>query len=380
MADDLMLDESVTERRRRTRSTVYRYLYASDTPCSKQRIAAELNLSLPTVYQNLTELYAAGLIDYCGAQPSSGGRPAMLISVVPDARVSVGLSITERRLRFILTDLRGNELGYKDVHHRTALTDPEFSRFLAGELELFLDENSVVREKLLGIGVTIAAVVSPDTSTIVFAPTLNLYNVPFDRLLHKIPYPTHPDNDGTSGGFAEWFTQTDSRDIAFLSLEDGVGGAVLINGAQYIGGNNRSGEFGHMCVEPGGLQCACGKRGCLEAYCTAMRLSNDLGITLREFFAGVDGGNAEYRALLGDYLRHLALGVHNIRLALDCDIVIGGFMAKFLEPYFPRLRAILTETDPFDKDARYLRLSRYPKHAALMGAAFYYVKRFLDSI
>lgn len=380
MVDDIMLDGSMTERRRRTRSAVYRYLYDSDTPCSKQKIAADLNLSLPTVYQNLTELHAAGLIDYCGAQPSSGGRPAMLITVVPDARISVGLSITERRLRFILTDIKRNELGYKDVHHQMPLTDPEFSRFLAGELELFLDENKIVREKLLGVGVTIAAVVSRDTSTIVFAPTLNLYNVPFERLLHSICYPTHPENDGTSGGFAEWFMQTGSRDIAFLSLEDGVGGAVLINGAQYLGSDNRSGEFGHMCVEPGGLKCSCGKHGCLEAYCTAARLSNDLGITLREFFAGVESGNAEYRALLDDYLEHLALGVHNIRHALDCDIVIGGFMAKFLEPYFPRLRALLAEIDPFDTDGGYLHLSRYPKHAALMGAAFYYVKRFLDCI
>ena len=181
MVDDIMLDGSMTERRRRTRSAVYRYLYDSDTPCSKQKIAADLNLSLPTVYQNLTELHAAGLIDYCGAQPSSGGRPAMLITVVPDARISVGLSITERRLRFILTDIKRNELGYKDVHHQMPLTDPEFSRFLAGELELFLDENKIVREKLLGVGVTIAAVVSRDTSTIVFAPTLNLYNAPGER-------------------------------------------------------------------------------------------------------------------------------------------------------------------------------------------------------
>lgn len=380
MSTEHMLDETMTERRRRTRSSVYHYLYNSPEPCPKQKIAYDLNLSLPTVYQNLTELHDAGLVDYCGTLPSSGGRPAMCISVVPDARVSVGLSITEHRLRFILTDLKCNELGYKDVHHSTDIKDPDFARLLAGELELFLDENHVARDKLLGVGVTIAAVVSPDLSTIVFGPTLDMYNVPFERLLHMIPYPTHPDNDGTSGGFAEWFTSSLDRDIAFLSLEDGVGGAVLLNGAQFIGRDNRSGEFGHMCIVPGGIKCACGKRGCLEAYCSAMRLSNDLGITLRDFFLGVDEGNEEYRARLEDYLHHLAIAVHNIRLVLDCDVVIGGFMAKFLEPYIPRLREMLSELDPFDPDGSYLHLSRYPKHAALMGAAFHYVKRFLDSI
>lgn len=379
MSESSSFDEKLTDRRRRTRSSIYHFLRSSP-PCSKQQIAQELNLSLPTVYQNLTELHDAGLVDYAGAQPSSGGRPAMQISVVADARVSVGLSITEHRLRFILADLRLNELGFKDVHHAKNLMDSDFSRFLAGELELFLDEHKVDREKLLGVGVTIAAVVSHDTKTIVFAPTLNLYNVPFERLLHHIPYPTHPDNDGTSGGFAEWYTSPSPRNIAFLSIEDGVGGAVLVNGTQYIGNNNRSGEFGHMCVQPGGLRCACGRRGCLEAYCTATRLSNQLGMTLREFFEKLEAGDEECRRLFDDYIMHLAIGVHNIRLALDCDVVIGGFMADFLEPYLPEIRKKLIELDQFDTDGSYLHLSWCPKHAALLGAAFYYVKEFLDSI
>lgn len=63
------------------------------------------------------------------------------------------------------------------------------------------------------------------------------------------------ENDATSGGYAEWFTHWQGRDIAYLLLETGVGGAILVNGGQYQGVNHRSGEFGHMCVEPGGLPC-----------------------------------------------------------------------------------------------------------------------------
>ena len=111
MTEKPALEETLTERRRRTRSSIYHYLYSAEAPCAKQKIAADLNLSLPTVYQNLTELAEAGLIDYAGAQPSSGGRPAMNLAVVAGARVSVGVSITEHRLRFILTDLKLNELG-----------------------------------------------------------------------------------------------------------------------------------------------------------------------------------------------------------------------------------------------------------------------------
>ena len=375
-----VLNEPPTDRRRRTRSSIYHYLYSAEKPCSKQQIANDLNLSLPTVYQNLSELLDAGLIDYAGSQRSSGGRPAMLLSVIPDARLSVGISITAHRLRFILTDLKCNQRGFKDVHHNNSLKEPGFDVFLVEELERFLDELNVDRERLLGVGVTIAAMLSPDGQEILFAPTLKMYNVQLSKLLDKIPYKVHPENDGSSGGFGEWFGAPDDTSIAFLSLEDGVGGAVIVNNAPFTGCDNRSGEFGHMCVEPGGLKCACGNNGCLEAYCSAMRLSDNLGITLRDFFAGVDSGNRRYRELLDDYLIHLAIGIHNIRMVLCCDVVIGGFMSTFLEPYIPTLRKFLARYDKFDNDSNYLHLSRHGKYASLLGSAFYFVKDFLDEI
>ena len=328
-------------RRRQTRSSIYRYLYEAGVPCSKQQIAAALGLSLPTVYQNLTELAAAGLIGEAGMQPSSGGRPATQLSILADARLSAGVCITRQRLRFILTDLSRRELGYKDVRHQKDVSDPDYSAFLAAQLERFLDENGVDRGKLLGVGVSLAGVISAESRSILFAPTLALRDVPFSQLLQAIPYPTRLENDGTCGGFAEWFSSPGTRNIAFLSIEDGVGGSVLVNGAQFTGDNGRSGEFGHMCVEPGGLPCKCGRRGCLEAYCSATRLTEVSGVTLREFFLGVECGNSAYRTLLDDYLRHLAIGIHNIRLALDCDVVLGGFMAKFLEPYLLQLGFIM---------------------------------------
>ena len=254
MAEVSALDQTISARRRQTRSSIYRYLYEAGVPCSKQQIAAALGLSLPTVYQNLTELAAAGLIGEAGMQPSSGGRPATQLSILADARLSAGVCITRQRLRFILTDLSRRELGYKDVRHQKDVSDPDYSAFLAAQLERFLDENGVDRGKLLGVGVSLAGVISAESRSILFAPTLALRDVPFSQLLQAIPYPTRLENDGTCGGFAEWFSSPGTRNIAFLSIEDGVGGSVLVNGAQFTGDNGRSGEFGHMCVEPAGCR------------------------------------------------------------------------------------------------------------------------------
>jgi len=56
-------------------------------------------------------------------------------------------------------------------------------------------------------------------------------------------YPTYVENDGTSGGYAGWFTNSGKQNMAYLSLENGVSGAILFNGAPYIGDNHRSSEF-----------------------------------------------------------------------------------------------------------------------------------------
>lgn len=374
------LETTITERRKKTRGGIYRHIYRSREFCSKQTLAQDLSLSLPTVYQNITELMDAGLVRYSGELRSTGGRRAQGLDIVPDARFAVGVSITENRLRYVAADLRLHEIAYKKIYHAPVSEVPDFSRLLADELESFLDDNGLDRARLLGVGVALPAVFSDVSRMIALAPSLHLRNVTLQSLVGELPYPTYFENDATSSGYAEWFMQPERRDMAYLLLETGVGGAVLTNGDQYLGDNRRSGEFGHMCVEPGGLLCRCGKRGCLEAYCSARRISDDLGISLKDFFAGLENHNAAYEALWGDMLRHLAIGINNVRMALDCEVVLGGFLTQYMPPYMPLLRDYVAANNTFEQSADYLHLSALPKHNVALGVALHYIREFIDGV
>ena len=81
------LEPPVTERRRKTRNRVFRYIYNADEPVSKQAMALELNLSLPTIHQNISELLDAGLIKAGETQRSTGGRPPVgyLVEITSDS-------------------------------------------------------------------------------------------------------------------------------------------------------------------------------------------------------------------------------------------------------------------------------------------------------
>lgn len=367
------------DRKRLTRNRVFRCLYDAGEPLAKQELASRLSLSLPTVYQNINELLDSGLIEYTGPQASRGGRPAMQMRVVAGARYAVGIFIMVRKVYFALTNLMCESLAYKSVPHSYELLSGDYNRFVSEQLEIFIEENNVDREKLLGVGICLSGIVSDETNTVFYAPTLGLKDVSLRPLMDAIPYPVHIDNDANCGGFAEWFIESGSKNIAFLSLSDGVGGALFINGDKYSGSNQRSGEFGHMCVEPGGLPCACGKKGCLEAYCSVSRLMSDPDMPLVDFFLKLDEGDEKLLRAWDEYLRYLAIGIHNVRMALDCWVVLGGMMTEFIVPYVPRLRELVAELDPFCMDADYISLGHYSGKGALMGAALYFVRDFLEN-
>lgn len=374
------LQQTATERRRVTRNHIYRYLYEAPGSRSKQDIADDLNLSLPTVHQHLTELLQAGLVRPDGMSRSTGGRRAVRMTVAENARFALGVSVSARHFRLLAANLRLEEVAYRKSSHPRCATPGELGVLLAAELERFLTDFGLNREKLLGVGIALPAVLDAGRTRIVAAPTLHMQDADLQALKQAIPYPVMVANDAASGGYAEWFAQAEQESIAYLSLEEGVGGAVLMNGAPYTGLNGRSGEFGHICVQPGGLPCQCGKQGCLEAYCSSARLSGDLGITVEQFFEGLEGGNLAYRTLWQDYLGHLATGIATIRMVLDCNIVLGGYLAQYLGPYLPELRRLTGERDPFDPDAGYVRLTHYPRHAVPLGAALPFIRAFVAGL
>ena len=194
-------EANMTQRRRQTRNSIYHYLYETREFCSKQSLARDLRLSLPTVYQHLTELMEEGLVHYSGEQQSTGGRKAMGLEIVADARYAIGVSVTETRLRFVAADLRLGEMAYRKVHHPSVAEMETFGDFLTGELERFIDDNALDRDRLLGVGIALPAVIAPDESRrITLAPTLHLRDVELQRLMGTIPYPVYIENDATSGG------------------------------------------------------------------------------------------------------------------------------------------------------------------------------------
>jgi len=366
------------ELRRVNRNRVFRCLYSAAGPMTKQDLAYALSMSLPTLTQNLGELLELGLIDNSETADSTGGRKPRILSVVSNARWALGVEISSGHIRLVALDLQVRELGFRAVR-RAFRPEEDYGEDLARVIEEFIDGTGLDRSRLLGVGITVPGIVDSAQTYIADAPTLGVRRMEAERLICHIPYPTYLVNDANAGGFAEQWGRPGGEHMAYLSLGRGVGGAILVSGAAYTGQNARAGEFGHMCIHPGGEMCSCGRRGCLEAYCSTARLSDDLGLTLEEFFDHLDRDGAE-QALWDAYLDDLAVGVSNIHVALDCGVVLGGKLSRFLADRIDGLDRRLRALDPNYQQAPYLSVCRHHDRANGIGAALYFVEQFIGQI
>ena len=372
------MGDSITERRRLTRNRMYRLIYDSEIGISKQQIANEMECSMPTVHQNIAELLEANLIKQGEFQPSSGGRPAIGYVINNEIKIAIGVSLSSRHIRFIAVDMNLKELASMKVSAEFESL-AKSGRLIRDRLEKFIDKNGLDRDRILGVGITIPAVVDNSKGMITVSPTLNIKNESFLPLTEHIDYPTYVENDGTCAGAAEAFGGGED-DFAYLFMEYGIGGALYANGQMIKGQNGRSAEFGHICVHPGGLKCSCGKKGCLEAYCGASRYTTEIGLTAEEFFAELDKGNENCTKLWNDVLNHLTIAINNIRMMFDSKVILGGFVSEYLENYMPKLRSYVAAKNTFEEDGNYLSLGKYYKKGGMMGGASYFIKKYIEEI
>lgn len=370
---------NTAELRKQNRNRVFRYIYSSETPVTKQDVAQNLNLSLPTVGQNLKELQEAGLLETQGTFDSTGGRKPRAIGVASSVKYSVGIMLSMYHIHMVCIDLRAKVVAQKALERDFEDSEAYF-QYIADALEHFLDENQLERERLLGVGIAVPGIPDEQRGIITLSRTLSSKDISITKLTEHIPYECFVENDANAGGVAEWWNHQEHENMVYLSIQRGVGGAVLLDGVRYMGHHHHSGEFGHMCIVPGGQRCLCGRRGCLEAYCSTARISTDLGITREAFFEGLESGNVEYQKLWSDYLDHLAIGINNIRMVLDCDIILGGVLAHFMSPYLEDLRLRLRSISPFETTGDYLKLSRYLNWSTCVGVALHFIADFIENI
>ena len=240
---------------------------------SQPELAAKVGNSWPTVLQNVKELMEMGLVQEVGTFESTGGRKAKAFAPVRNARYAVGLEITQNHIGAVLADLSGELVRFERKKRPFERSDT-YAAMLAELVQSLLAKEDCPPEKVLGVGISLPGILDRDEQTLVYSHALGLRNVPVEEFSRHIPFPCRFINDANAAGLAEFRGQQSPRSVVYLSLSNSVGGSIFTGGSLYGGEHLRAGEFGHMTLVPDGRPCYCGKRGCLDAYCSAKVLSD----------------------------------------------------------------------------------------------------------
>ena len=368
-----------TDVKKLNKNRIFRLIYNSDK-ISRQEIADQLGLSLPTVNQNLKMLMEDGLIEYVGNFTSTGGRRAQAITINNNARKAISVNIKADYINVDVVGLKGQIIYSMAVKAHFSKSSAYIEK-LTNAVRHAVDYVGADTDDILGVGITVPGILDDEKQILISAPPLKAKNYNLTKLISAIDYPVVVMNDARAEAYADhWFNGKSEDEKIYIMLGEGVGGAYINASAIRNGVHNRGGEFGHMVIHPGGKQCLCGKKGCFEAYVSEKVLSSELDMTLDNFFELAAQGNKNNSNVLDEYMDNLALGINNIYTMMDCDIVLGGTVAPYLKRYENSIKERLVNDYSFDTDADYLRISDGGGRKSGLGAALSFVARFIDGV
>ncbi|WP_312096587.1 ROK family transcriptional regulator [Niallia sp.] len=359
-------------------SSIYHLLYQNGK-LSKQEIAHQLHLSLPTVTQNLVRLEKEKLIEKSGQFESSVGRRATAYAISPRAHISIGVEIQASTVQILAIDLLGQAFQEEKLSMKYS-NEGSYYKKLSDAIQTFIASLDITEEQVLGVGFAVQGLTSNDGKKITYGKILISTGLDVEVFSQYLPYPCLFLHDAKCAATTELWVRNDIGDAVYLSIGTHLGGAIIINNQIYMGREGHSGTVEHMTINSKGPLCYCGKRGCMETYSSVNALLES-GETLDGFFKNVRSGVVSYVERWNTFLDYLAFSMNNLHLVLNREFIIGGHLSSYLiEEDINILHEKTNEKSAFPSNERFIHISRSPAKGVPIGAAIPFIQSFLDLI
>ncbi len=201
---------------------------------------------------------------------SRRGRKRVLLALNPDAAYVVGVKLSAYRISCAVTDIQADVKSSVNMPVRTSERPVKFVADLIEEgIRHCIAEARIDLSQVSGIGLGIPGFVDSRSGVCFWTPLYQKGDVPLKDLIQKrFQIETLIENDTNTVTLAhQWFGEGKGIDnFLVVTIEDGVGMGIVVNGQLYRGARGIAAEFGHVVVDPNGRDCRCGKKGCIEAY------------------------------------------------------------------------------------------------------------------
>ncbi len=272
-----------------------------------------------------------------------GRRPTFLR--LNDDRVIIGVDIRPLQITVALSDVNGK---FTSQEVMPTAADPKVA--IDGVIEriqrLLLSSRG---KKVEGIGISLPGRVEPGSGRLVFAPNLKWTDFDIAQAVEKATgFDVEMENAANACVLAAaWFDHVESRNLVVLTVSEGIGAGILVNGRLARGFSGMAGEFGHVPLDLEGPLCSCGSRGCWEVFGSnraALRYyfesSSQKGLNFQDLLSLADQGDPRAIKALEKMAQFLGRGMRMIVAGLDPEqILVIGDLTRSWHRFGPVIQA-----------------------------------------
>lgn len=267
------------------------------------------------------------IVEGAAARRPRGRRPTLLS--LNDDMVILVADIRPDQAVIAIVDLNGRFLSRETL---PLLSDPE--RGVSNVIDCMEKMRARHPERSFeGIGLSLPGRVDSVTQRLIIAPNLKWSDYDIKKAIEqRISLQVEMDNAANACLLSElWFGRMDGvRNAVLITISEGVGAAILANGQLVTGKSGLAGEFGHIPINPGGLQCGCGRKGCWEMYASsraALRFYSELSpksppLSIRELLNRAEDGDQQAVEALSKQAMFLGQGLMLIATALSPELIL----------------------------------------------------------
>ena len=323
---DVQLGSSETARR--INRDIVLELIRAKQPISRADLSRHSGLQRSTVSQIVEQLIREKWACEGAIATLPRGRRPTLIELNDDL-VAIAVDIHPKQATVAVVDLKGRLLSRSLV---PLSSDPAASTRLIADCMLRMKQ-ALLRKSIEGIGISLPGRVDPGTQRLIFAPNLHWPDFDLKKAIETaMGLPVKMENAATACLLAELtFSRIDGiRDIVLVTVSEGVGTGVYANGQLITGHRGMAGEFGHVSLDPAGILCSCGRKGCWETFasCRAgLRYYKELqptvrAITFHELLNLSEEGDPFAVQALEKQALYIGRGLQSIIAALSPSVIL----------------------------------------------------------
>jgi predicted NBD/HSP70 family sugar kinase len=357
-------------------------LLRAHQPVSRADLARLMKTTRGVVGALVNELIADGLVYEGPTRAASRGRKPTLLYVRTRDRLVVAADVRVSAIDIALCDFAGEQIALESL--RPILSPDEFIREFPKYVSALLKKYKGA-EHCEGIGIVVPGMADREAGRVISAPLLSWRDIEIGPPVAKATgLPVVVESAGKACALAHmWLTHNDAmntQDFIYITVSDGVGTGLVIDGKLVSGHGGTAGEFGHMALSLEGPRCACGSNGCWMAYisdrATSARYASYVNAKpsasaqpLRTIIARARSGDVKAMAALQVTARYLGLGLVNILHGVDpACVYIGGEITTAWDIIEPVMREAIGERALTEKIASAVILPSKISDPRLRGA------------